>query len=81
MDFVLHIFKSPILGTEEHLIFNRETYGSSREPPTSHPKAYWAALWLWYRTARGVEISHRQRVHLSCLLRGKCGRVPFGHSS
>lgn len=45
-----------------------QTHGSSKELPTPHPKASWVVLWLWYRTARGVEISYRQRVDLSCLL-------------
>lgn len=71
MDFVLHIFKSPILGTEEHLIFNSAKAWQFQGTPPPHPKASWAALWLWYRTARGVEISHRQRMHLSRLLRGQ----------
>lgn len=37
-------------------------------PEDSHPKASWAALWLWYKAVRAVETSHRQRVHPSCLL-------------
>lgn len=40
-------------------------------PPPPTPKVSWAALWLWYRTVRGVESSHRQRVHLSRLLGGQ----------
>lgn len=48
--------------------FNFQSCECMANPEDSHPKASWAALWLWYKAVRAVETSHRQRVHPSCLL-------------